>query len=80
MKQRDEKTADDRLGGKGQRLALSSQEAADALSVSIRTVDSLIADRTSGFPFRKIGARVVIPCDLLDDWLKSSAQSQAERN
>ena len=51
------------------RLALSREEAAYAISVSPRLVDSLIADRSSGFPVRRVHNRVVIPVRELTEWL-----------
>ena len=51
------------------RLGLTREEAAEAIGVSPRTIDALIADRTSGFPVVRIGARVIIPVQGLNDWL-----------
>ena len=50
-------------------IGLSRVEAAAALSMSPRSVDALMADRTSGFPFAKIRGRVVIPTRELTEWL-----------
>lgn len=43
------------------RIGLTRGEAAEAMGVSSRTIDTLIAERTSGFSVARIGARVVIP-------------------
>lgn len=51
------------------RLALTRIEAARAIGVSPRSIDALIADRTSGFPVVRVGARIVIPVRGLDSWL-----------
>ncbi|MCY2991627.1 MAG: helix-turn-helix domain-containing protein [Planctomycetota bacterium] len=51
------------------RIGLTREETADAIGVSARTIDTLIADRTSGFPVVRIGARVIIPIRELADWL-----------
>ena len=56
------------------RVGLSRAGAAEATGLSERTIDSLIADRTSGFPFAKIGSRVVIPVRELVEWLADRAQ------
>jgi len=55
------------------RLAFTREEAAKATSLSVRTIDSLIADRRSGFPFAKIGGRIVIPKQELQEWLRDTA-------
>jgi excisionase family DNA binding protein len=56
------------------RVGLTREEAATAMGVSARTVDTLIADRTSGFPVARIGARVVIPVQELTEWLSQQAK------
>lgn len=56
------------------RIALTREEAADAIGVSSRMIDTLIADRTSGFPVARIGARVVIPVRELAEWLAQQAR------
>jgi excisionase family DNA binding protein len=56
------------------RIALTRDEAAQAIGVSPRTIDTLIADRTSGFPVARIGARVVIPVRDLVEWLALQAK------
>ena len=55
--------------GTPQRLALTRTEAAKAIGVSPRLIDSLIADRTSGFPIARISGRVVVPIRPLEEWL-----------
>jgi len=59
-----------------QRLGLTRTEAAKAIGVSPRSIDTLIADRTSGFPFVKIGTKVVVPVRELADWLAAQAQKK----
>ena len=49
-----------------ERLALSVPEAADSLGISERTMRSILPD----VPHLRIGQRVVIPRDLLADWLR----------
>ena len=51
------------------RLALTRIEAARSIGVSPRSIDVLIADRTSGFPVVRVGARVVVPVKELTQWL-----------
>ena len=50
-------------------LSLRPDEAAKALGVSRRTIDTLIADRTSGLPVVRVGRAVLIPVDGLRRWL-----------
>lgn len=57
--------------GVGARLALTRDEAAASLGVSLRTIDGLIADRESGFPISRIGRKVLIPVEALESWLAS---------
>lgn len=59
-----------------QRLALTRTEAAEAIGVSPRSIDTLLADRTSGFPYLKCGSRVVVPVRELADWLGEQAQKK----
>jgi excisionase family DNA binding protein len=56
------------------RIGLTRDEAAEAIGISARTIDTLIADRTSGFPVARIGARVVIPLREFADWLSQQAK------
>ena len=51
------------------RLALTRIEAAQAIGVSPRSIDALLADRSSDFPIVRIGSRVVVPVRELADWL-----------
>jgi hypothetical protein len=51
------------------KLALTRDETAIATGMSLRKVDMLIADRTSGFPVARVGRKVVIPVDSLRQWL-----------
>ena len=61
------------------RLALSRVAAARAIAVSPRTIDMLIADRSSGFPIVRIGGRVVVPIGPLETWLAEQAQKKGDR-
>lgn len=61
------------------RLALTRTEAARAIGVSARSIDALIADRTSGFPIVRIGARVVVPVHDLERWLSERAAKEGRR-
>lgn len=49
------------------KLAYSVEEAAEALSVSERTIRALL--RKTDFPSLRIGCRVVIPVEGLQTWL-----------
>ena len=55
-------------------LALGRADAADALGISVRKLDELVADRSSGIPFAKIGARVLFPVAELRAWLAEQVQ------
>lgn len=61
------------------RLALTRVEAAKAMGISARSVDSLIADRTSGFPVARVGRKVLIPTDELRQWLSNRASATSGR-
>ncbi len=56
------------------RLGLTREEAAAAIGVSPRTVDALIADRTSGFPVARIGSKPIVPVRELVEWLAERAR------
>jgi excisionase family DNA binding protein len=60
------------------RLSLSRAETARALGVSVRVIDQLLADKTSGFPFARIGKRIVIPTRELEDWLRDRLENGRE--
>lgn len=60
------------------RIGLNRVEAAEAIGISLRTVDLLMADRTSGFPFAKIGSRVVIPMRELVEWLAQQTNARMD--
>ena len=55
------------------RLALSIPEGARVLGVSEGHVRNLMPE----LPHVRLGGRVVIPVDLLRDWLRERAQSEA---
>lgn len=62
------------------RLGYSRVETAAILSVSVRTIDNLIADKTSGFPIRRIGRKVVIPRRELELWLEQQTEAHTQRH
>ncbi|MEM1353876.1 MAG: helix-turn-helix domain-containing protein [Planctomycetota bacterium] len=62
-----------------ERLGYSRVEAAEILSVSVRTIDNLIADKTTGFPVRRIGRKVVIPRRELELWLDEQTEQVQQR-
>ena len=62
-----------------ERLGYSRVEAAEILSVSVRTIDNLIADKTTGFPVRRIGRKVVIPRRELELWLDEQTEQYQQR-
>ncbi len=57
------------------KLALTRVECAEALGVSPRTVDQLIAGRRgNGFPVAHVGAKPLVPVDQLRQWLAAQAK------
>jgi excisionase family DNA binding protein len=52
-----------------EKLAFNRRESAELLSISLRTLDSLIARKE--LRFRRVGRRVLITRDELDRFLKS---------
>lgn len=50
-------------------LGYSRVEAAHAIGISLRTLDTLKADTSSGIPFVKIGARIIFPAKAFEEWL-----------
>lgn len=61
---------EERLGA----VALSKQEAAHMLGVSLRTIDRLIALKE--LPVRRLGRRVLIPRTSLESFLRSDHRTQ----
>jgi excisionase family DNA binding protein len=61
------------------RLALTRPEAAQAIGVSARSIDALIADRTSGFPILRLGTRVLVPVKELTEWLTEQTRKKGGR-
>jgi excisionase family DNA binding protein len=57
------------------RLALSPKEAAAALGVSERTLRQMLPE----LPHVYMGSRVVIPVRLLEEWLRTRAQTEEKR-
>jgi excisionase family DNA binding protein len=56
-------------------IAVSKQEAADLLGVSLRTIDRLIALKE--LPVRRLGRRVLIPRNSVDNLLRHDHPTQA---
>lgn len=59
-----------------EKLALSVTEAAEALSISRRSLYNLI--KTDGFPVLELGGRRVIPVDLLQQWMRERVGGQQQ--
>lgn len=59
-----------------EKLALSVTEAAEALSISRRSLYNLI--KTDGFPVLELGGRRVIPVDLLQQWMREQVGGQQQ--
>ena len=57
------------------RLALRPKEAASALGVSERTLRQMLPE----LPHVRMGSRVVIPVRLLEEWLRTHAQTEENR-
>ncbi len=55
-----------------ERLALTIKEAADAIGVSERTLRDLLPE----IPHTRLHRRVVIPIELLREWLHSRARAE----
>jgi excisionase family DNA binding protein len=60
-----------------QNILVSKRRAAEALSVSLRTVDNLIARRE--LPARRIGKRVLIPWRSLENFSRTDHATRSER-
>ncbi len=59
------------------RVALTRAETAEALGVSPRSVDMLIAGRrVNGLPVVYIGRKPVVPIDLLRAWLADQVRKE----
>lgn len=59
-----------------EKLALSVTEAAEALSISRRSLYNLI--KSDGFPVLELGGRRVIPVDLLQEWMRERVGGQQQ--
>jgi len=57
------------------RLALSIKEAAAAIGVSERSVRQMLPE----LPHVRLGSRVVIPVALLEEWLRTQAETEEDR-
>jgi helix-turn-helix protein len=62
----------------GTRTALTRKELAEALSVSIRTVEAW-ALRREGPPYLIVGGKALYPLDWLDTWLDAQPRGGEER-
>lgn len=51
---------------------ISVQELSSALGISIRKAYELV--RREDFPVIRIGKRILVPVELLDEWLRRSAR------
>ena len=60
--------------GKIAKLLYSKQDAAQALSVSVRTIDNLIARKE--LLVRKVGRRTLIPATTLNAFVRKDHQTQ----
>ena len=58
-----------------QRLALTVEEAAAAIGVSERHFRSMMSD----IPHVRLGTRVLVPLDLLREWLRGRAETSGSR-
>lgn len=60
-----------------ERVLLTVTEAAEATGLSRRAVQTLIADRRSGFPSIKIGRARRVPVDALRAWIAQRLEASA---
>ena len=68
---RDERKRDQRFG-LADRLALRPAEVAEALGLSERTIRQMLPE----LPHVRVGTAVVIPIDLLREWLRDRAHTE----
>lgn len=61
---------------KVERLALSLDETAEALSISRRKVQQLVTRRE--IPFARVDRRLVFPVDQLREWLREQASGEGQ--
>jgi excisionase family DNA binding protein len=59
------------------KLLLSKKDAASALSVSVRTVENLIARKE--LVARRIGGRTLVPATVLETFVKRDHETQPRR-
>lgn len=59
----------------GERLALRPREAARALGIGERTLRQILPE----IPHVHVGSAVVIPVDLLREWLRNRARAEQRR-
>lgn len=57
------------------KLALSIEEAAEAINVSVPTMRELMQE--SGFPAIRVGRRWIIPVDAFSTWLNKQGRAGA---
>ncbi len=68
----DDRQDDRRRTALADRLALRPAEVAEALGLSERTVRQILPE----LPHVRIGSAVVVPTDLLREWLRTRAQQE----
>ena len=62
------------------RVALNRLHGAEAMDISPRLLDGLIAGRrANGFPVVYLNSKPIIPVDLLREWLRKEAQRKGGR-
>ena len=54
------------------------QQAADALAIGLSTLDKLMARKDNPLPHIRVGRRVLIPADKLDEWISEEQERQTE--
>lgn len=55
-------------------LFITTKEASQLLSISVRAVQDLCASNIRGFPAVRFGKRYLINAELLENWAKEQAQ------
>ena len=66
-----------RLSDLNDRLALDIRATAEALSLSERTVRTLLS--RPSFPYFRVGTKVLVPTRELRDWLTAQIETEAAR-
>jgi len=60
------------------RKTLTVKELARELSIGLNAAYNLV--NTEGFPALRIGTKIVVPVELLDDWIRENARENAQKN